>query len=61
MTPAEERTLIRLLAHHPTPTEVVRKALRADACEIRLTCRGRGIVIRDVKWRPTKSARKDDE
>ena len=39
MTPSEERTLIRLLAHHPTPTEVVRKALRADACEIRLTCR----------------------
>lgn len=61
MSDAEERMLIRLLAKHPTPTEVVRKALKADACEIHLTCGTRIIVVRDVNYRGRRRLAKEME
>lgn len=66
MTELQEAMLIDLLRQHPTPTEVVRKALGASACEIRLTFdpveglvdgdlirfARRKIIVRDVNHRP---------
>ena len=51
ITAIQEALLIKLLRQHDTPTEAVRKALKADACEIHLTCRGQKIIVRDVNWR----------
>ena len=47
----EERQLIDLLSRHDTPTEAVRKALKADACEITLTFKDKTVVVRDAAVR----------
>lgn len=51
LTPTEEAMLIDLLSRHDTPTEVVRKALKADKCELRLRFGKRAVVVRDVTFR----------
>jgi hypothetical protein len=42
---AREDELIRVLAKHPTPTDIVARALKAERCDITLHCKGNKTII----------------
>lgn len=48
---SERSTLIALLKRADTPTEIVREALGADQCELRLMFGKQRVVVRDIQFR----------